>query len=161
MEQSELKREILNFLREYPIMSIAVSLDNKPMASVVVFTVADDFTFHFVTQKNSYKAKALLKNPQISMAIWKINDTLVQADAVVNPVPEAQIDAYLSAIAASNEKLNDFWPPLVRISDDEYVVFEIKPTWLRVLDLKSNTIKALDTSYKEIKLTQNEKNTSS
>jgi nitroimidazol reductase NimA-like FMN-containing flavoprotein (pyridoxamine 5'-phosphate oxidase superfamily) len=152
-QQDELKREILAFLRENNIMSAAVSEENKPSATILLFYVDDHFNFHFATHKSSYKAQKLLKNPAISLSVWKNLEMLVQVDGIVSEITDT--DEKLSIVdklAASASKEPDFWPPLLRIGGEDYIVFRIKPTWIRKLDMKQDTMTQIDSPFTEVQL---------
>ncbi len=133
-------QDVLNFLRNNPIMNIAANNGGKPLSSVVAFVVDSDFTFYFVTHKNSYKAKALELNPGISFSIWKHNELLVQGDGVAITGTAHDLDQIISKIASATVKIEDFWPPLLQMEDDFYECYIIKPVWLRVLDLSSKNL---------------------
>lgn len=152
-KQDKIKKEVLSFLHRNFIMSIAVSKDNKPAASILLYHVDDDFTFYFATHTDSYKAKILKVNPQISIAIWEHNDMLIQADGeameVTNPAKKIEI---IDKLAYSSGKGPDFWPPLLRIKGKDYIVFKIKLSWMRMLDLKQDTMTQIDSPFYEIEL---------
>ncbi len=133
-------------------MTIAVAKDNLPSSSVVAFHVEDDFTCYFVTQRKSFKANILAVNDKLSFSVWKLDEMLVQADARAHLVPQGEDVPYFEKIAKSVSVLESFWPPLAQISDDEYVVFAVKPYWMRVLDLKIKTIKVQNLPFTEVKL---------
>lgn len=153
MDQSLVKEQVLAFFRSYPIMTIAVAKDNLPSSSVVAFHVDDDLTCYFVTQKKSFKANILTVNDKMSFSVWKLGEMLVQADARAHLIPQGEDVSYFEKIAKSESVLENFWPPLAQISDDEYVVFAVKPYWMRVLDLKIKTIKVQNLPFTEVKLT--------
>lgn len=146
--------DILAFLRRRPIMSVAVSQDNKPMSSVLLFAVHDDFHFFFATRKGSYKARALQQNNQISWSVWHEHQMLVQADGRVSQVEQkARIASILDELANSAVSVEDFWPPVLRINpEDDYQVFEITPTWLRVLNMTETTIHTDHPPFYEVDL---------
>lgn len=154
VDQSLIKERVLAFFKSYPIMTIAVAKDNLPSSSVVTFHVENDLTCYFVTQKKSFKANILLANDKLSFSVWKLNEMLVQADAKTRLIPHEETSTYLAKIAKSLDVLKDFWPPLAQIADDEYVVFAVKPYWMRVLDLKVRTIKVQHLPFTDVDLTQ-------
>jgi hypothetical protein len=133
-------------------MTIAVAKDNLPTSSVVAFHVEDDFTCYFVTQRKSFKANILTVNDKMSFSVWKLDEMLVQADAKAQLIPHGEDAMYFEKIAKSVSVLENFWPPLAQISDDEYVVFAVKPYWMRVLDLKVKTIKVQNLPFTEVNL---------
>lgn len=152
MDQSHIKEQVLAFFKSYPIMNIAVAKENLPSSSVVAFHVEDDLTCYFVTQKKSFKANILTVNDKMSFSVWKLDEMLVQADARAHLIPHEEATSFIEKIAKSISVLENFWPPLAQISDDEYVVFAVKPYWMRVLDLKVKTIKVQNLPFIEVKL---------
>jgi uncharacterized pyridoxamine 5'-phosphate oxidase family protein len=130
------KNLLLNFLRNNPIMNIAVVDNNKPMASVVLFAVDDNFTIYFAAHNASFKTKALLKNTKISFSVWKHHTLLVQGDGIATPSLPQQNDVLLDKLALASTNIDDFWPPILSVGDGNYVTFTVVPTWLRILDLK-------------------------
>lgn len=142
MDQKSLKAVILKFLQDNFVMSVAVCEDNKPTSSVLVYYVDKSLNFYFVTHAESYKAKKLLKNPHISLSIWKQNFMLVQADGDVSEItdPITRIDI-IGKIADAAVKDPTFLPPLLKIEGESYIVFRVKPTWIRKFDLTHDTDK--------------------
>jgi len=135
------KNEILTFLRSMPVMNIAVMNGDKPLSSVLLFALDDDFTFYFSTNKGSFKANALIKNPKISFSVWKNLAMLVQADGNATLVEDDLQDEIMDKIANSISKIDEFWPPLVSIGRGEYQLFKVKISWLRALKLSELSIK--------------------
>ena len=129
------KDKILKFLRDNPVISISVSKNNKPMASLVLTYTEDNLTKYFACSKNSYKAKALFENPQISWNIWEHENMLIQADGFAEVVESEDIPEVLDKIAGATNAFEEFWPPVLSITDEEYVVFRIKTKWLRAFDV--------------------------
>lgn len=151
MFKKRTKKEVLSFLRSHPIMSIAVIGKNKkPISSIVLFTVDNDLTFYFATGSKSYKAKALIANPEISFSVWDFDSLLIQADGratVLNK--ESSIDIALDKLTDSTSKLQEFWPPLLGIWKNDYLVFKVKLNWLRVLDHSHTHIKEKKPAFTE------------
>lgn len=150
--QAYTNTEVLNLLRENPIMSIAVSADNVPISSILLFAVDDNFAFYFATHSNSYKAKALEKNPAISISVWEHNQFLFQAQGIASLVSENDVDLTLDKLANSTTKAKDFWPPLLNIDGDSYSVYKIKLSWARVLDIRNLTIGSDHSLFTQISL---------
>lgn len=133
-----MEQKILDFLKKEAIMTIAVADGDKPQSSVVLYTINDDFTMYFAVHTSSYKAQTLLKNPKISLSVWDHNEMLVQADGTVTVIEGKELqDMIFTRLASQISRAGeDFWPPVFRVSHDEtYTVFEVKPHWLRSLDL--------------------------
>lgn len=148
------KKRVRDFLQRHFIMQIAtVSPRNKPHASVMLYHMDRDFTFYMVTHRETYKSQNLLKKPYISLSVWEHGHMMVQADAKVSTVKDKkQALAITEKLADAATADEGFWPPLFRIGGDEYILFKIKPTWLRALDLTSTTITSKHTPFTEIKL---------
>lgn len=153
MDIGNQKQEVLNFLRSQFIMSIAVAEDNKPSSSILLYYVDDEFNFFFATHRSSFKAQKLLKNPHISLSVWEHKNMMVQADGVASEIVNEQDKlAIIDKLAESSMKGQDFWPPLLRIGGQDYIVFKIKPNWLRKLDLKRDTMTQVDPPFTDINL---------
>lgn len=152
-DQTKLKQEVLEFLKRNFVMNIAVSIDNKPSSSVLLYYVDDNFNFFFTTHADSFKAKILKSNPKISMSIWEHNQMLVQADGEVTEITEEEQKLkVIDKLAESASMKKDFWPPLLRIRGENYVVFKIIPNWLRKLDLTNNSISSINSPLTNITL---------
>ncbi len=99
------------------------------------------------------KSKYLLKNPQISMVVWKFLKMLVQIDGKVEVIKdEAKKGWVVDAFADASTKDPNFWAPIFRIKGDEYIAFKITPNWMRSLDLSHNTVRAKESPFTQIKL---------
>ncbi len=145
------KDDILTFLRQVPIMSIAVNLADKPISSVVAFAVDQDFSFYFVTKRNTYKAQALQQNPQISISVWEHNKILVQACGIAREIEDQrELDSVRATVVKSISHIKNFWWPILDIQG-EHVSYKIQTEWLRVLDL-SNTTSEAQERYFEVNL---------
>lgn len=145
------KQETLDFLRSVSVMNIATCFESKPMSSVLMFYVNDDFEFIVATHRNSFKSKALLANNKISFNVWEHKKMLVQADGFVEEVKdEDEVNKCLDNLTMSVSNMDDFWPPVLRITGDEYIVFKINVTWLRVLSLSDVTINSKGDHFVQI-----------
>lgn len=145
------REEVLEFLKRQFIMNVATISDNKPHSSVLLYTIDDEFTITFATHADTYKAKNLINNPHISLSIWEHGEMLVQADGKAELIEdEAEKLEMVERLAEAAAKDDDFWPPLLRLGGTDYVVFHIKPYWMRALDLTNDTIRAKESPYTDI-----------
>lgn len=136
------KQHVLAFLRSVAVMSIAANGDHgRPVSSVVVFAVDNDLSFYFLTKRETYKAKALEKNPKISLSVWENNKMLVQATGSATEVDAHDFNKIHLKINNASKVLKNFWWPILNIDKGEFVIFKIHPDWLRVLDLTGRHIK--------------------
>jgi nitroimidazol reductase NimA-like FMN-containing flavoprotein (pyridoxamine 5'-phosphate oxidase superfamily) len=146
-----LKAEISHFLNNNFVMQIAISRNNKPSASVVIYFVDEDLNFYFATHSDSFKAQILISNPQISLCVWKDRQMLVQADGTVSEITDHdQVMDTIHKLLEGAKKGDDFWPPLLKIKGDSYSVFKITPTWLRKLDLSSPSVREGESPFAEL-----------
>lgn len=135
------KQQALDFLRSVSVMNLAVSSNGRPMSSVLLFHVDDDFTFYFGTHDDSYKAVAIRNNPKVGFSVWEHNKMLVQADGIAEEILEpVMMNLVLNDIVSATNNIKNFWPPVLRIRGNGYAVFSIKTTWMRALDLQSDAI---------------------
>lgn len=152
MKPDFLKQTAYDFLSKNQVMSIAISSEDKPTASVVIYHVDEDLNLYFVTDENSYKAKILLKNPKISLAVWKFSQLLIQADGITELISETLYKhKIIDEIAQAAVKIKKFWPPILAISDVKYSVFKIKPSWMRLMDINLTNLQKIKNPYKEIR----------
>lgn len=146
------KTEVLGFLKSVSIMSVAINYQDKPISSVLLFHVDDDLNFYFVTHQSSYKAKALMTKPLISLSVWAHHKMLVQADGQAEIITDRETAAIaLDKIMSAIDNIKGFWPPVLRTGGKDYVVFKITTSWVRVLDLTNDTISAEEMPFTEIK----------
>ena len=67
-EKSGLQRELLEYLQEHYVMTIASCHENVPWAAAV-FYASDDFVLYFLSNPNSRHGTNLAGNSQVSAAI--------------------------------------------------------------------------------------------
>jgi uncharacterized pyridoxamine 5'-phosphate oxidase family protein len=148
------QKEILSFLQSQQIMSIAVINGEKPISSILAYAIDDDFSFYFITHPQSFKAIALQAHSKVGLSVWEKSKMLVQADGVASVVPPEDREVAMGKIATAMSEVDNFWPPLFRVvgsgpESREYIIFKIKPTWLRALDLSHITIKEQELPFSE------------
>jgi len=107
------KENILNFLKNVSVMSIAVNLNGKPISSVVTFAVDQDFSFYFVTKRETFKSRALQKDPRISLSVWEHNKMLIQAYGTVREITDRKegeniVKTVLQSVSHIHKKANTF-----------------------------------------------------
>lgn len=143
--------KILDFLRKTGIMSVALIKDNKPLSSVLMFAVDDDFTFYCGTLKSSYKAQAIAQNNTISFSIWEHNQYLVQANGGITAIDDQEAaEIALDKIVDAAASLENFWPPVLQIKGHDYILYKIVPEWLRVLDLTHKEAVSEDSLFTQL-----------
>ena len=148
------KQAIISFLRQVNILTLALTGERGPISSPLLFAVEDDLShFYIATHRDSFKSSALQNNPRFSFSVWQFGKMLIQVDGIATEVKdEAATSSILDQLAKAASNLAGFWPPVLRIEGEGYIVFQLKPTWMRALDLSSNTILAGDNPFIEIPL---------
>jgi nitroimidazol reductase NimA-like FMN-containing flavoprotein (pyridoxamine 5'-phosphate oxidase superfamily) len=143
--------EVLSFLRSNPVMSIAVTFKGIPRSSIVIFAVDKDMVFYFATGTQSYKAKALMTNKNISFSVWEYKKILVQGLGEATALnSKSELDRTLEKLAKVAGDMKDFWPPLLHLWNQDYTIFKVKIRWMRVLDLTSQKIKESSLPFQDI-----------
>ncbi len=138
---TEIKKNVLDFLRANPVMSAAINGEVSPISTVLLYTISDDFVINFAVRSDSFKANALNQHPQMSISNWKLNEMSIQATGLVSRVTDGpKIESILDKLSESVGKLDGFWPPVLQFNDSDYQVFELKINWMRKLDLTRNNI---------------------
>lgn len=154
MSKKYSKQDIVDFLRSVSVMSIALTLDNKPVSSVVIFHIDDSMDFYWTARRDSFKAKAVLSNPIISLSVWEHGRMLVQAKGEVIEITDLkEIDGVIDKLAGVVASIDNFWPPILSIEGGEYAIFKIRTNWIRALDLSDIKIKESDEIFSEYYLT--------
>lgn len=148
------KKQVVDFLHKNPVLSLATCHENQPHISVLLFVVDDDLTLYFATRENSKKAKILTQNPNVSLAVWSNQEMMVQIDGASSLVADpTSINQILERLAKTTDTLENFWPPILNYSrQDAYSIFQIKPKFVRALNLKSHTIKSSSPLFTQIEL---------
>lgn len=152
MNKTWTKEGTLSFLRENPLASIAINGEDYPISSLVLFYVDDNFNFYFGTGQESYKAKALLKNSKMSFTVWGSEVALVQGTGTGEEVTDAaEVDKQMDNLVEETSHLPNFWPPLLGIWKNDYILFKVKINLLRVLDLSEPHLKEKAPKFTEFK----------
>ena len=126
---------------------------NKPLSTILLFAIDDDFTLYFATLKTSYKAKALEENKNISISVWNQKEMLVQANGTVEQETDGErVEVIVDKLADSAVGLDDFWPPVLQIKGHDYAVYKVKFDWLHALDLTSTNLVEKESLFTEVDL---------
>jgi len=150
---NKVKTDATSFLRENFVMNLATCSDDKPAVAPIVYVIDDDLNFYFVTYRDTLKSHNLIKNPHCSFGVWEFLKMSIQGSGIASIVEDETKKAWVvEAFADAATKDPNFWAPIFRIKRGDYVVFKIKPTWMRVLDLTHNTVRQEETPFTEIKL---------
>lgn len=148
------KQAAVSFLKDVNILTAAIVGSRGPISTPLLFAVEDDLScLYIATHKDSYKSQALLQDPRFSASVWAFDRMSIQLDGTAKEVVEpSEIARIFDMLTASVGRLKEFWPPLLRVEGDSYIIFAINPSWVRSLDLSSSTILSGDNPFTEIEL---------
>ncbi len=148
------KQAAVSFLQDVNILTAAIVGPKGPISTPLLFAVEDDLSkLYIATRRDTYKAQALLQDPRFSASIWAFNQMCIQLDGTAQEVEDpSEIARVFDMLTASVGRLKEFWPPLLRVEGDSYIIFAITPTWARSLDLSSSTIMSGDNPFTEIEI---------
>jgi len=94
-----------------------------------------------------------MENPQCSFVIWEFLKMSVQASGVASVVEdEAKKEWFVKEYSDKSTNDPNFWDPMFRMKIEEYVIFVIRPTWMRVLDLSHSTVRQEKSPFTEIRI---------
>ncbi|MBP9690631.1 pyridoxamine 5'-phosphate oxidase family protein [Candidatus Woesebacteria bacterium] len=145
--------QIRNFMRSIGIMSASINAEPFPIATILLFALDDDFTLYFATHLLSSKSKALQAHPKFSFSVWEHHKMLVQGSGVATQITEyEEIERTLEKLAMSAVNIENFWPPVLQLDPDEYIIFKIKTTQMQVIPLESDTISSDQMSIQKVQL---------
>jgi len=130
---------IKDFVASHPDGVIAsATLEGRPQASVVYFSVDDDMNFYFTTKSQTRKAQNIGERADVSIAIHDApSQTVVKVAGKAERLsdPEETLEVYRRATVRGAEAAGaDNVPPIARITAGEFVAYRIKPDFL---DFKS------------------------
>ena len=64
------KQEVLKFLKEKELAVVStVSAAGKPEAATVIYFIDDDFSFYFITRRNTRKFENLQLNNNVALVV--------------------------------------------------------------------------------------------
>lgn len=86
-------------------MSLAtVSTDGSPSVRIVLLKSVDERGFVFYTNLNSRKGRELIATPRAALCFyWAALDTQVRIEGIVEPVTDAEADAYFASRARESQ----------------------------------------------------------
>jgi nitroimidazol reductase NimA-like FMN-containing flavoprotein (pyridoxamine 5'-phosphate oxidase superfamily) len=147
------KEDVKQFLNDHYLMQLATVSGDQPGVSVLLYTIDDNLNFYFGTHSDSYKVKSLNQNPKVSLVVWEFGKIQVQVNGVSEIIEsKEEQNNILDKLADAATKDINFWPPLFRIKGGEYTIIKIRPEWMRVLDLSTNSVRQEESPFVEINL---------
>ncbi len=136
------KKMVLKFLLSQPFISLSTATPTgEPHDSVMLFAVDDDFTISCATHEESYKAQLMAANMVVAGSTFEIGNAYVQFHGTATRIKsQAKILKVLDQLAKKADQANNFAPPIYKFPGENFVMFSIKPNWLRYMSLAENLI---------------------
>ncbi|MDV2684570.1 pyridoxamine 5'-phosphate oxidase family protein [Alkalihalophilus lindianensis] len=129
MNQEELRNKILDVLKNQKIGTLATVKNNKPHSRYMSF-FNEDFTLFTPTDKDTHKAEEIAENPNVHILLGYEGEGL--GDKFVEVEGQA-------TIRDSDELKKKIWSDSFSRwfegpEDPSYIVLEIKPTMIRLMN---------------------------
>ncbi|MFB4164983.1 pyridoxamine 5'-phosphate oxidase family protein [Alteribacillus sp. JSM 102045] len=141
MNQAHVKDKVVEIMDHHKIGVLATVENNKPHSRYMTF-LNDNFTLHTPTSKETHKAEEIEKNPNVHILLGYDGEGLGDAYVEVAGTASIREDKQLKE-KIWNEKM-DKW--LNGPDDPGYVVLEIKPESIRLMNKKGEPPQDLDFS---------------
>ncbi len=114
------------------------SKDGQTEAAFVGFAIKEDLIFIVNTEQKSRKFKNIQQNPHVSLVIgWGFSENNVQIDGKARVIENQEEQATESFFYEQNPDAKQFKTPTT-------MFIEIKPTWMRVIDISTHPPKILE-----------------
>ncbi len=129
-------RTILQYLKDkQPKLAVIATADvnKKPECAVMGYAITDILTIILSTHKNTRKVLNISENPQVAVTIgWTFTEVNIQIEGIAKIVVEGEHYNMTEAFFFSQN------PHAKTFKTADTVFIEIKPTWIRKLDLLSH-----------------------
>lgn len=133
---SESSQRIFYFLKMHPVGVLAtVGQDNLPQASVIYYSVDEDFTITFTTKRDTKKRINISEQNHVQLVVFEASSqTTVQisgtAEIISNPSEASEV--FGGTLKASVRTSESGVPPISKLFAGNYVAFKIKPKQIRM-----------------------------
>lgn len=134
---AETKRRIYNFLRNHPIGVLStVDEDGGPRATVIYFSVDEDFVITFVTKKETKKHQNLQHDTRSMLVTYEATDQVTAQvsghASVIEDTDEAH-KAFSDMVKISHERSRAGTPPpITKLEAGDYVAYQLVPHEIRL-----------------------------
>src|SRR3989344_202 len=140
---SKSKNLAIKFLKDHKSAVVATaSRSGEPEAATLFYAIDNDFTFNFITDKESRKYKNLKENPHVAIVIGTGPDVMsVQCGGhaeIIDYLKDTDRAEKIIRKVIDNTKLHGGPPalPVLMNPDVELGVFVVKPEWMTMLNLE-------------------------
>lgn len=147
MTQEELTKTAREIIKNNVYLTLGTTDGNIPWTAPLFYAVSNDYTFYFISQMDSLHTLHLLKNPQVSFAIFDSH----QKEGTGNGV-QSSGKAYLIKDEELTEAFKWYHTTFVEMKPETfkapapYRFFKIIPEHFYVLDPNAPTDKRVEVS---------------
>lgn len=136
VELTEDRERVREFLREQNVGVLStISADGSPDAAVVYMAINDDLTLSFMTKANTTKHTNIQKDNRVAITIFepKYQTTVqIKGNAKVVNSRKGQQKIFDELLEISMQSSGEGMPPITKMKDDEYVAYQVTPTFMRM-----------------------------
>lgn len=133
---SETNQEIYDFLKANPVGVLAtVDPNGDPHATVVYFSVNDDFEVSFTTKRDTQKHDNIQHHNHVQLAVYEAaSQTIVQITGEANDITDSEEaqDVFKATIESSMRTSLAGVPPVSKLQAGYYVAYRMKPKQIRM-----------------------------
>lgn len=140
MNQKELRKKIYHIMDQHKIGTLATVKGSKPHTRYMTFSNDDEFTFYTPTNKETHKAEEIDENPHVHILIGYEGEGY--GDSYLEVEGQAKI--------RDDQKIKDWlWSEQMERwfsgkGDPDYIVLEIYPEAIRLMNADANTPETLE-----------------
>lgn len=136
------EREALEFFRRENVGVLAtVDSNNTPFASPVYYFPGEEFSFYFMTTKETHKSKNITSNPNAAFSVGVGPEYLsLSLRGTISSTNTEEQNRILPVIGEKLEKLNGAGWPVRRLDDlkgEKLVVYKFTPQKVTFLNMNS------------------------
>ncbi|MFG6150472.1 pyridoxamine 5'-phosphate oxidase family protein [Halobacillus sp. B23F22_1] len=140
MDQQELKKKIYNIMDQHKIGTLATVKQGKPHSRYMTFSNDDEFTFYTPTNKETHKAEEIEENPNVHILIGYEGEGFGDAYLEVEGQAKIRDDQKIKDWLWSEEMERWFTSK----GDPDYIVLEIYPESIRLMNIGEKTPEVLE-----------------
>jgi len=123
--------------------------DGAPYAAEVFIAADRSLRLYFLTKDSTRKAVNLAKDNRVAFNI--VEGTFgIQVRGRAAVLKGRERVAALKSLVQKAASMPDIWPPVSRMADGGYIVFRVRPTSIRILDLRAVSSRAGEPVIQEV-----------
>ncbi len=140
MNQQALKEKIFDIMEKHQVGTLATVKDGKPYSRFMTFSNDDEFTFYTPTNKKTHKKEEIEANPNVYILIGYEGEGLDDAYLEVEGQAKIRDDQNIKE-QLWNDRMKQWFSGK---DDPEYIVLEIYPESIRLMNAGAQTPEELE-----------------